>query len=180
MPIVPRRQGLDLGPRAARAPSAGSTLSSLPAESVARLLRSNADAWQDVLRRPAAELRRRPAADRWSPLEYACHVRDVCVLYHQRLGLMLREDDRCIPNWDQDATAVDQRSLEQEPVLVAAAAGGRRHPVGRRSSTRSAVSSGSAGGGAATAPPSPSAGFARSMIHDPVHHLYDVTGVRAG
>ncbi|MGO9857774.1 MAG: DinB family protein [Acidimicrobiales bacterium] len=179
MPIVPPDDKDWTWVLGRRCPECGFDASSLPAESVARLLRSNADAWQDVLRRPAAELRRRPAADRWSPLEYACHVRDVCVLYHRRLGLMLREDDPLYPNWDQDATAVDQRSLEQEPVLVAAELG---DAATRLAAVFDAVSGeqwqrrGRRSDGATFTV----AGFARSMIHDPVHHLYDVTGVRAG
>ena len=101
-------------------PECGFDASSLPPESVAPLLRANADSWAGVLRGPATELRRRPAEDRWSPLEYACHVRDVCVLYHERLGLMLREDDPLYPNWDQDLTAVEEDYRGQEPGAVAA------------------------------------------------------------
>ena len=47
-------------------------------------------------------------------------MRDVCVLYRVRLGLMLCEDDPLYPNWDQDVTAVEERYLGQEPVAVAA------------------------------------------------------------
>lgn len=38
--------------------------------------------WDVVLRRDG--IRQRPATDVWSPLEYACHVRDVFVLYLER------------------------------------------------------------------------------------------------
>ena len=160
-------------------PECGFDASSLPAESVAPMLRSNAEAWRDVLRRPAAELRRRPAADRWSPLEYACHVRDVCLLYHQRLGLMLREDDPLYPNWDQDVTAVEKRYLVQEPGVVAAELG---EAATRLAAAFDAVRGeqwqrrGRRNDGASFTV----AGFARYMVHDPVHHLYDVSGVRAG
>jgi hypothetical protein len=33
----------------------------------------------------------RPSDDRWSALEYACHVRDVFRLYDERLEMMLTE-----------------------------------------------------------------------------------------
>jgi len=79
-------------------PECGFDASALPPESIAPLLRANAAAWEDVLRGPVTELRRRPADDRWAPVEYACHVRDVCTLYHHRLDLMLREDDPLYPN----------------------------------------------------------------------------------
>ncbi len=69
---------------------------------------------------PDDVVRRRPADDRWSPLEYACHVRDVCALYTERLVLMLREDDPLYPNWDQDVTAVEARYGEQDPAVVSA------------------------------------------------------------
>jgi DinB family protein len=160
-------------------PECGFDASSLPPESVATLLRANADAWVRILRQPATELGHRPSGDRWSPLEYACHVRDVCVLYRERLGLMLREDDPLYPNWDQDATAIEGHYLEQEPASVAAqlleaatrladafdaVRGEQWERPGRRSDGASFTV----------------AGFARYMIHDPVHHLNDVTGERAG
>jgi hypothetical protein len=160
-------------------PECGFDASSLPPESVAPLLRTNADAWAVVLRGPATELRRRPAEDRWAPLEYACHVRDVCVLYHERLGLMLREDDPVYPNWDQDLTAVEEDYRGQEPGAVAAqlfeaaarlaasfdaVRGEQWQRRGRRSDGASFTI----------------AGFGRYMIHDPLHHLYDVTGERSG
>ncbi len=160
-------------------PECGFDASSLPLVSVAPLLRANADAWVGVLRRPEAELRRQPSDDRWSPLEYACHVRDVCVLYQERLGLMLREDDPLYPNWDQDVTAVEDGYLGQEPAAVAAQLS--------EAAARLADSFGAVRGeqwqrrGRRTDGASFTVGsFARYMIHDPVHHLYDVTGERAG
>jgi hypothetical protein len=56
----------------------------------------------------------------WSPLEYGCHVRDVCVLFGQRLQLMLTQDDPVFANWDQDQTALERRYWEQRPAAVAA------------------------------------------------------------
>ena len=100
-------------------PECGFDAGSVPPESVADLLRANAASWESVLQQPGDVVRRRAAEDRWAPLEYACHVRDVCTLYHERLDLMLREDDPLYPNWDQDATAVEQRYGEQDPAVVA-------------------------------------------------------------
>jgi hypothetical protein len=158
-------------------PECGFDAAGVPTGSLAPLLRANAASWGHVLRRPAGDLRCRPAQDRWAPLEYACHVRDVCTLYLQRLELMLAEDDPLYPNWDQDATAVEDRYLEQDPAAVsaqlhaaatsladafAAVQGDQWQRLGRRSDgARFTV-----------------AGFARYLIHDPVHHLFDVTGRR--
>src|SRR5258707_2361735 len=81
------------------------------------MISANAAAWQEPLAAPDAA--RRPVPGKWSPLEYGCHVRDVFLLYHYRLGLMLTEDDPLYPNWDQDETAVADRYGEQDPAEVA-------------------------------------------------------------
>ncbi len=157
-------------------PECGFDASAVPPESVASRLRANAAAWERVLRQPD-DVMRRPADDRWAPLEYACHVRDVCRLYHDRLDLMLREDDPLYPNWDQDVTAVDARYHEQNPATVsrelleaatglAAAFDGVRGEQWLRKGRRSDGARFSI------------AGFSRYLLHDPVHHLYDVTGHR--
>jgi hypothetical protein len=158
-------------------PECGFDARRVPPESVAAQLRANAAAWARVLLQPEDVVRRRPADDRWAPLEYACHVRDVCALYRERLGLMLREDDPLYPNWDQDVTAVEERYFAQDPAVVscqlhdAATAladafdgveGGQWLRTGRRSDgARFSI-----------------AGFSRYLLHDPVHHLFDVTGQR--
>ncbi|MCA1781053.1 MAG: DinB family protein [Dermatophilaceae bacterium] len=72
--------------------------------------------WEEALTRPQA--RDRPAPTTWSPLEYGCHVRDVCRLFLERLDLMLTDDDARFANWDQDATAVADRYHEQDPRTV--------------------------------------------------------------
>jgi hypothetical protein len=159
-------------------PECGFDARRVPPESVAARLRTNAAGWAHVLLQPDDVVRRRPADDRWAPLEYACHVRDVCTLYRERLGLMLLEDDPLYPNWDQDVTAVEGRYFAQDPDVVsrqlhdAAAAladafdgveGGQWLRTGRRSDgARFSI-----------------AGFSRYLLHDPVHHLFDVTGQRA-
>ena len=74
-------------------------------------------AWEEILGRPG--VRQRPDDDTWSPLEYACHVRDVHRVYAGRVGRMLTEDDPHYENWDQDVTAVEERYGEQDPAVVA-------------------------------------------------------------
>ncbi len=61
----------------------------------------------------------RPAPEVWSPLEYGCHVRDVCRLFDQRLHLMLGEHDPLWANWNQDETALEDAYWTQEPTTVA-------------------------------------------------------------
>ena len=155
-------------------PECSFDVADLPATSIAALIRANAHDWAAVLEQPAAALRTRSRSDRWSTLEYAAHVRDVYRLYLERLTQMLEDDDPLYANWDQDETAVTDRYDAQDPVvvraeLVAAAAeladafdavtGSEWHRPGRRSDGASfTVES-----------------FARYLIHDPVHHLWDVT-----
>lgn len=158
-------------------PECGFDTSSVPPESVATRLRANAASWVRVLQQPDEVVRRRPDDDIWAPLEYACHVRDVCVLFHERLVLMLGEDDPLYPNWDQDATAVDERYDAQDPAVVSrqlrdAAAGladafdGVRDEQWFRTGRRS--------DGARF----DIAGFSLYLLHDPVHHLHGVSGHR--
>jgi hypothetical protein len=130
-----------------------------------------ASAWDDVLCRPG--VRERPSADRWSELEYGCHVRDVFGRFSGRLRVMLEETDPTFPNWDQDKTAVEDRYGEQDPAVVrrelSAAAwelaeGFRAVPEGAlgRTGTRS-------DGARFTVET-----LGRYLVHDPVHHLWDV------
>lgn len=153
----------------------GFDASTFPVESVSAVLRANAAAWARLLRGPVVELRRRPRDDRWAPLEYACHVRDVCTLYAQRLGLMLSQDDPLYPNWDQDATAVESNYLRQEPRAIAAGLLAEAESLAtafERVRGAEWERRGRRGDGASFTV----ASFSRYMIHDPVHHLWDVTG----
>jgi hypothetical protein len=106
-------------------------------------------------------------------VEYGCHVSDTCLLFRQRLELMLAEDDPEFANWDQDATAVEAKYFEQDPSQVAerladqaeatAAAFDAVQPEqwsrpGRRSNgSRFTVGT-----------------FAVYFLHDIEHHLHDI------
>ena len=68
-----------------------------------------------------ADLRRRPAPDVWSPLEYACHTRDVIAVFEERIHRTATTPGQQLGWWDHDAAVVDSRYNEQEPVLVAEA-----------------------------------------------------------
>jgi hypothetical protein len=87
---------------------------------------------------------------------------------------MLAADDPLFPNWDQDATATRERYGEQEPADVAVALVDAALVL---ATAFDAVESeqwsrpGRRSDGAAFTVTS----FARYMIHDPIHHLWDVT-----
>src|SRR3954465_2588333 len=118
MPIMPDTKDWTWVLRRA-CPQCGFDAQQFPRERIGAMIRDNAGQWQGVLARP--DVGARPDDTTWSPLEYACHVRDVFRLYDQRLRLMLTEDDPLYPNWDQDATAVDARYADQDPATVATA-----------------------------------------------------------
>jgi hypothetical protein len=98
-------------------PECGFDAAVIDRTTLATLVRSCVDAFQARLAR--ADAARRPSAEVWSPLEYACHVRDVCRIFDARLRLMLTEDDPVFANWDQDETAVADRYWAQDPATVA-------------------------------------------------------------
>lgn len=71
----------------------------------------------EVLARASAAERSDPVT--WSPLEYGCHVRDVCRLFDERTRLVLEVDRPTFANWDQDEAARVERYGEQDPAVVA-------------------------------------------------------------
>ena len=109
----------------------------------------------------------------WSPLEYGCHVRDVFRKFDERLQLMLKEVDPHFENWDQDKTALEDDYPSQVPAEVAAALKEAAESLARHFD---AVSSdqwsrrGFRSDGSAFTVES----IARYLMHDPVHHLWDV------
>jgi hypothetical protein len=143
---------------------------------ISEIVRINAAAWPAVLARHDAA--HRPAPGVWSAVEYACHVRDVFRLFHERLALMLREDSPEFENWDQDATAVAQRYASQDPAVVTIELSDAARSV---AAAFDAVADDAWG---RTGLRSDGSQFTvetlgRYFVHDPEHHLYDVTGSTA-
>jgi len=65
--------------------------------------------------------RRRPEPDVWSPLEYACHLRDVLGVQTERVELVQREVDPVFVPMGRDERVVQDRYNEQDPVGVSEA-----------------------------------------------------------
>lgn len=170
MPIVPDEKDWTWVLERA-CPECGFATTDVDRDDLAGRIATTSAAWAAILAAP--DVRERPDDATWSPLEYACHVRDVFRLYDQRLVLMLTQDDPLYPDWDQDATAVAERYGEQDPAAVATQLadageqlasrlggvnGERWERPGRRSDgARFSVET-----------------SARYLLHDPVHHLHDV------
>jgi hypothetical protein len=136
--------------------------------------RANGEAWMAFLAAtPAPD--RRPDASTWSALEYACHVRDVYRLGELRLSLMVDRPGVVFDDWDQDAAALDGDYLAQAPRLVAIGIGTAAARVANR---LDAVEGGiwSHAGRRSNGSLFTVESFARYLVHDPVHHLWDVTG----
>ena len=158
-------------------PDCGFDASAVERTAVPELTRRYAGAVAAALDRPDAASRPAPAI--WSPGEYGCHVRDVCVRFAHRLELMLTEDDPQFENWDQDVTALESRYWEQPPAVVAEQLRGASDAIadafaavrpdqwqrpGRRSN-----------GSVFTVDT-----FARYFLHDLAHHAWDVGEGAAG
>lgn len=154
-------------------PECGYDASVADPTAISSAIRDNASRWPAVLARP--DVRDRPDDSTWSPLEYSAHVRDVFRIMRTRLALMRAERDPVFANWDQDATAIEDRYAEQDPTSVATelvdaaealsadfatVSGDEWDRVGRRSDGASFTVT----------------TFALYLLHDPVHHLWDVRG----
>lgn len=153
-------------------PECGFDASAIDPGDVPELTRRNTAAWPAVLARE--DVTTRPDDDTWSALEYGAHVRDVFRTMNTRFTVMLTQDDPQFADWDQDATAVADRYNEQDPatvsaelveagLAVAATIAQVRDDAWHRTGQR--------GDGARFTV----ATLAQYFIHDPVHHLYDVT-----
>lgn len=140
------------------------------------IVRDNLGAWRAVLAHP--EVRVRPDEQTWSALEYGAHVRDVFRIFLTRLQLMLAEDNPLFENWDQDTTAVEDRYAEQDPqaVTVELAAAGEAIAAAFADVPESALQRrGRRSNGSIFTVET----LGLYFVHDPVHHLHDVSRLPA-
>jgi 2-polyprenyl-3-methyl-5-hydroxy-6-metoxy-1,4-benzoquinol methylase len=155
-------------------PECGFDAAALDPARLPSAVEDNATVWTVVLGTDDAAVRPQPHL--WSPLEYACHVRDVNRVFLGRLARMLAEDDPGFADWDQDATAVEEDYGSQDPatvadeVVAAAAAVADAYravedPVRQRRGHRS-------NGSRFTVDT-----LGRYHLHDLVHHAHDVSYV---
>ncbi|MCW2758952.1 MAG: Mycothiol maleylpyruvate isomerase N-terminal domain protein [Nocardioidaceae bacterium] len=152
-------------------PDCGFDASLVDLADLPRRLQGNAVAWASRLTDDTAT--ERPSPGVWSPLEYACHVRDVHRVFDERVRLMLEQDEPRFANWDQDATALDSDYASQTPVTVAGELAEAADAVGERYAgvpddawQRRGLRSNGSEFTIDT--------LARYHLHDVVHHAYDV------
>lgn len=152
-------------------PDCGFVATDWDVPALAQLIDSSVPRYLEVLARD--DVRQRPASEVWSALEYAAHVRDVHQTMYYRMNLLLTQELPTFANWDQDATAREQRYDLQDPVVVAAELADAAHQVSRLyrgiEPTDYAHRGLRSDGSAFTV-----LTLARYHLHDIVHHLYDV------
>ena len=121
----------------------------------------------------AALVRTRSDPAVWSPLEYACHVRDVLGVFAERTRRTLVEDDPDYGWWDHEAAVVDEGYNEHDPGTVADALAANAEAFAAVLETVPADGwdrTGRRRGGE----PFTVLGLARFAVHEGRHHLLDV------
>ncbi len=156
-----------------RCPECGYDPNGVADAELAGALRATIPRWNAVLAR--ADVRQRPEPQVWSPLEYACHTRDVHGLFSGRVQQMRTEDSPHFVSWDGDDAAVEGRYYAQDPAVVATEladaaehAGAEYDAVAADGWSRDGIRG---GGGTFTI-----SSLGHYHLHDVVHHLHDVKG----
>ncbi len=117
-------------------------------------------------------LRAHPLPDTWSALSYACHVRDVLVLFDGRIQRMLTEVNPDLGWWDHEAAVETDGYDSQVPSEVAQALGANAAGLAATLAgvpERAWARSGRRAGDAFTV-----LGAARFTLHEGHHHLLDI------
>lgn len=152
-------------------PECGFDAAAISSADIGSQVRGTATAFVVALQRPDARDRPEPVV--WSVLEYACHVRDVCRVFDERVRLMLTQDDPLFPNWDQDETALAERYWTQDPAVVAAELAAAAETVARRFEGLD-LDQWSRPGRRSDGSDFTVESIGRYLLHDLVHHLHDV------
>lgn len=154
-------------------PECGYDASSTAPGAVAAAVRDAARSWEQVLTGQEEQLTARAGPGRWSTVEYACHARDVWTVFGERVRLMTTTEAPRFANWDQDATAVEQDYAHQRPgdVVGPLVTGADRladqlDALGPEQWERTGRRSDGATFTVGT--------LAVYLLHDVVHHLWDV------
>jgi hypothetical protein len=152
-------------------PDCGFDARTVAGPQVAAGLRANASRWPAVFGRVDVGVRPEPQV--WSPLEYGCHVRDVCRVFESRLELIRSQADPSFENWDQDATAIADAYGAQDPAVVS------RELSAAAESAAAAFDDVGDGDWARTGRRSNGSVFTietlgQYFLHDLTHHLHDV------
>ncbi len=181
-----------------RCPECGFDASRIGAGELAAAVRDLTAPWPARL--SAEDAHRRPVPTIWSPLEYACHIHEVLEVFRGRFELIAAEDNPALPNWDQDAAAIEGQYAAADPERIAREiperaedlvgalaafgaedAGGQdvQNPYENAGEADETTTKIGGGGWGRTAVRSDGATFTaltlgRYLLHDLAHHLHDV------
>lgn len=127
--------------------------------------------WAAVLQRP--DVAERPSPGVWSPLEYACHARDLVQVLGERVTVMTTKDNPPFADYDGETEAVRQRFWAADPEEVAAQIAARTdETVAVLDGVTDWERTGLRGGGKTFTVTQ----LSRYLLHDVEHHIGDVAG----
>jgi S-DNA-T family DNA segregation ATPase FtsK/SpoIIIE len=153
----------------------GFTSLELPRDQVAAALVARAGDMAARLGAPSGDLTAHRRPDEWSPLEYACHVRDVLCMQRDRVFVALVEDEPSFKPMYREQRVGFDRYNEQRPDAVAAQLG---MAAAMAAHTFSRLSSVQWGRPLVYGYPGPERHdvewVAHHTLHEVVHHLADI------
>jgi hypothetical protein len=117
-------------------------------------------------------LRAHPLPDTWSALSYACHVRDVLVLFDGRIQRMLTEVNPDLGWWDHEAAVEDDGYDSQVPSEVSQAL--EANAAGLAATLTGVPAKAWARSGRRAGDVFTVLGAARFTLHEGHHHLLDI------
>jgi DinB superfamily len=101
-------------------PGCGYSYEALARREISPGLRSAAAAYGAILEIDVDRLREHRQSDIWSPLEYACHVRDVHRIQEGRVVQACTEDEPAFASMLREERVLEMSYNTQEPEVVAA------------------------------------------------------------
>jgi hypothetical protein len=115
-PTSPAEQPLALSP----CPGCGFDYDATPVDDARRIIHRGTAAAGTLLGGDATLLRRRPAPNVWSPLEYGAHMRDVLTAQRERVILAVIEDVALFAPLHRDERVSLLRYNDERPAVAAA------------------------------------------------------------
>jgi hypothetical protein len=123
-----------------------------------------------------ADVRRRPGPGVWSPLEYACHVRDVLAVQRERVALTLVADEPVYAPMGREERAVAEAYNRQDPAVVLRDLDGNARALAADLAALTPAQWARTGVYNWPSPgPRTLRWLARHTVHEVEHHLGDVT-----
>lgn len=103
-----------------RCAECGYAYDSLPRDELPASIRALGPRYAGLLTHDPSELRAHTSTGTWSPLEYACHLRDVLRVQRERIALALAEETPVFASMRREERVAEERYNDQEPEVVAA------------------------------------------------------------